>query len=115
MGSADRIAASVTPETSVREILTRYPSAEEVFERHGLLGCGGPNGPREPIAFFARVHHVEPAILLRELNEYVAEHSEVRPSASPRPPVAVVYPIFLVTSLIIAVLAGFTTGVVAIT
>ncbi|HEX5415968.1 MAG TPA: hypothetical protein VFZ25_09905, partial [Chloroflexota bacterium] len=115
MGQADRKVESVSFDTSVREILTRYPSAEDVFERHGLLGCGGPNGPREPIGFFARVHRVEPTILIQELNQHIAQHPAAAPAAAPRPPAVAVYPIFLVTSLTIAVLAGFTTGVVAIT
>ena len=99
---------------TVREILTSYPSAEAVFERHGLLGCGGPNGPREPIGFFARVHRVNPEVLLREVNDHLARAAS---GEMPRPksaPGMVVYPLFLVTSLLIAILAGFTTGIAAI-
>ena len=105
----------VGPGTSVREILTRYPSAEVVFERHGLLGCGGPNGPREPVGFFARVHQVDPNVLITELNAHIAEHPpDEKPGPTSKPP-TVVYPIFLVASLTIAILAGFTTGIVALT
>ena len=105
---------TINPGMSVREILTRFPSAEAVFEQHGLLGCGGPNGPREPVGFFARVHRVSPDLLIRELNEHLASQT-----TAPAPPVKsapgmVVYPIFLVTSLAIAIVAGFTTGVVAL-
>jgi hypothetical protein len=99
---------------TVREILTSYPSAEAVFERHGLLGCGGPNGPREPIGFFARVHRVDPKILLHELNDHLARVASVE---TPRPKNAtgmVVYPLFIASSLLIAILAGFTTGIAAI-
>lgn len=99
---------------SVREILTTYPSAEVIFERHGLLGCGGPNGPREPIGFFARVHRVDPETLLRELNEHLAQTTAPEPSRPSQAQATVVYPIFLATSLAIAILAGFTTGVVAL-
>jgi len=115
MSPRDQSVAAIGPETSIRDILTRYPSAEVVFERHGLLGCGGSQGPREPVGFFARVHHVDPEDLLRELNEHVARQPKALPMVATRPPVAVVYPIFLVTSLFIALFAGFTTGVVAIT
>lgn len=104
----------IGPGTSVRDILTRYPSAEAIFERHGLLGCGGPNGPREPIGFFARVHRVDPKVLLEELNEHVARASAAPRSVPAAPPAPAVYPIFLVTSLAIAILAGFTTGIVAL-
>jgi uncharacterized protein involved in response to NO len=105
----------IHPGSSVREILTRYPSAEAIFERHGLLGCGGPNGPREPVAFFARVHRVDPEVLLAELNAHVAGlvHQESTPAPERRHPRAI-YPLFLVTSLGVAILAGFTTGVIAL-
>lgn len=99
---------------SVREILTAYPSAEIVFERHGLLGCGGPNGPREPIGFFARVHRVDPDTLITELNEHLAQVADTEAPPARKPPPAAVYPLFLVTSLAIAILAGFTTGIVAL-
>lgn len=104
----------IRPETSVREILTRFPSAEAVFEQHGLLGCGGPNGPQEPVGFFARVHRVDPAVLLQELNEHVAHAAPVDPEKPSRAPAVVVYPLFMVLSLVIAIFAGFTTGIVAL-
>lgn len=103
----------IGPGTSVREILTRYPSAEAIFERHGLLGCGGPNGPREPVAFFARVHQVDPDVLLAELNHHASEHPPAEAQA-PLPTPPSVYPLFMITSMTIAILAGFTTGCVAI-
>ncbi len=105
----------IGPGTSVREIMTRYPAVESIFERHGLLGCGGPNGPQEPVAFFARVHQVDPEGLLAELNRYVAEHGPEAavPAAPPAQPRAV-YPYFLVTSLLVALLLGFTTGSLAL-
>jgi len=110
----------VTGEMSVREALRRYPEAERIFERHGLGGCGGPQGPLEPIAFFARVHKVEPDALLRELNEF-AEQSEALPRKSPvasAPPSAArprdIFPLFVKTSLAIALTAGFSLGTVMI-
>jgi hypothetical protein len=115
MGQGDRNVASASPETSVRDSLTRYPSAEQVFERHGLLGCGGPNAPQEPIGLFAGMHHVEPAVLVRELNAHLTTHPEGESLSAPGRPVTVVYRGFIVSSLIIAVVAGFTTGIAAIT
>jgi hypothetical protein len=58
--------------TSVRQVLSRYPSAAEVFERHGIMGCGGPEGPDEPLVFFALVHKVDPERLIDELREHIA-------------------------------------------
>ncbi len=100
---------------SVRGILTAFPSAEIIFEHHGLLGCGGPNGPREPIGFFARVHRVDPDTLIAELNEHLAQAAGAEAPAARNSAPAAVYPLFLATSLAIAILAGFTTGIVALT
>jgi NnrS protein len=58
----------VTAETSVAEVLSTVPEAREVFDRHGLKGCGGEHGPAEPLSFFATVHQVELNQLLDELN-----------------------------------------------
>ena len=106
---------SIGPGTSVREIMTRYPAAEGIFERHGLLGCGGPHGPREPVAFFARVHQVDPDLLLAELNTFASAQANegAKTVSRPEPPRAV-YPYFLITSLAVALLLGFTTGSLAL-
>ncbi|MGH2461781.1 MAG: DUF1858 domain-containing protein, partial [Chloroflexota bacterium] len=109
-----RVPPRVNAGMSVREILTSYPSAEAVFEHHGLLGCGGPDGPREPIGFFARVHRVNPESLLAELNAHLAQATAIAAPRVKNPQAAIVYPRFLVTSLLIAILAGFTTGIVAL-
>ncbi len=51
------------------EIIRQYPGCRKVFDRYGLLGCGGPEGPREPLWFFARAHRIPEDRLLRELEE----------------------------------------------
>ena len=80
---------TITPDTSVRDVLRRYPGARAVFETHGLLGCGGPNGPDEPLALFARAHEVDGEQLIRELHEATrggirAEKSPCRPAVNLR-------------------------------
>lgn len=113
--------ATIGPKMTVREVLTLYPEAEAVFDRHGLGGCGGPQGPVEPIGFFAVVHHVDPKVLVRELNEYVAG-LRLPTAAQPAVPVpapaeqavAAVYPYFLIASTAIAVAAGFSLGLWAL-
>jgi hypothetical protein len=57
--------------TSVREILRRFPSTRDVFERAGLMGCGGAQGPDEALDFFANVHHVPLEALKRSLRESI--------------------------------------------
>jgi len=58
----------ITENTSVAEVVKAVPGARRIFDRHGLHGCGGANGPSEPLSFFAAVHEVELTRLLEELN-----------------------------------------------
>ncbi|HEU5181115.1 MAG TPA: DUF542 domain-containing protein [Candidatus Polarisedimenticolia bacterium] len=62
----------IDPSMSVREVLAKFPATVVVFERHGLMGCGGAAGPAEPLGWFAKVHHVDPDTLLLELREAAA-------------------------------------------
>lgn len=52
----------------IREVIEKYPQTREIFRRNGLMECGGPKGPKEPIVFFARVHNVDLEQLLAELD-----------------------------------------------
>lgn len=63
------------------EILSRYPACRKVFDRYGLVGCGGPLGPQESVAFFARAHRVDETCLLAELKE--AARNSVLEGGSP--------------------------------
>lgn len=73
--------APITREMELPEILAQYPACRRVFDRYGLTGCGGPLGPREPVAFFARAHRVDETRLLAELNE-AARTSALQPGAA---------------------------------
>jgi hypothetical protein len=66
---------TITRETSVAEIVKACPSARQVFDRHGLRGCGGEHGPSEALEFFANVHQVDVDELVRELQAEV-EHPQ---------------------------------------
>lgn len=66
---------NITPETMLPDLLRRYPQARPVLDRYGLRGCGGPQGPAESIAYFARVHGVNEAQLLDELRSAAAGHA----------------------------------------
>ncbi|MBI4319495.1 MAG: DUF1858 domain-containing protein [Chloroflexi bacterium] len=98
---------------TVREVITRYPEAQMVFNKHGLTGCGGPKGPMEPISFFATVHNVDAEALLQELNE-VARAGASRTGATPQGggPQTEVYRAFVKTAIIVALTAGCTLGAV---
>lgn len=108
------MASPITARTTVREAVASYPGAERIFDKHGLTGCGGPDGPAEPIGFFAAVHHVDPQQLIAELNEYAASLDRTAPQ--PRAAVdaeAHTYRLFLTTSLALALSAGVTSGIAA--
>lgn len=106
----------ITLGTSVREVVSRYPGIVAIFERHGLMGCGGPDGPLEPIGFFARVHRLDPQALLAELNAYAQQ--QTRPAASLPMAAAArqrdAYPLPLATSFALALLVGFPLGMLVV-
>lgn len=61
------------------EMIRRYPGCRKILDRYGLLGCGGPEGPREPLWFFARAHRVPEKALLAELEE-AAQADRIQPA-----------------------------------
>lgn len=67
------MAEQVTGNDTVRDVIKKYPEAKMIFSKYGLMECGGPLGPKEPISFFATVHRVDPAKLLQEINELAAK------------------------------------------
>src|SRR5438067_4207278 len=110
---------SITEETSVREVLRHCPAARGIFERRGLGGCGGPEGPDEPIALFARAHEADPAAIVAEIRAVadrgagcLACEGDAPPQArQPAPPVEVAvsaesYRYFLRAGVLIGMLAG---------
>lgn len=74
----------ITEESCVRDVLAAHPSTLPVFVRYGLMGCGGAQGPIEPLGWFARVHDVDPARLLEELR--AAARAPASPAGEPVTP-----------------------------
>ncbi len=66
----------ITGNTSVTEIVKNCPNARRVFDRHGLRGCGGGNGPSESLSFFAAVHQADLGELRREINAELSSLSK---------------------------------------
>lgn len=62
---------------SVRDILKKFPQTRNIFDKHGLSGCGGEDGPAEPLSFFARVHQVDEDALLSELQAIIGSQQNV--------------------------------------
>lgn len=102
----------LTTNTTVREVMTRYPQTEQVFSKHGLTGCGGPRGPLEPLGFFATVHHVDPEVLLAELREAVASGPQAAAAPAPVVEQPDIYRMFVKTALAIVVTVGCTLGAI---
>jgi NnrS protein/Domain of unknown function (DUF1858) len=97
--------SDITMSTSVAEIVQRHPSARRVFDRYGLDGCGGKNGPRESLEFFARVHQVDAEELLEELREEI-----IHPSPVPAPyrasPADAIYRRFFKAGIVVVLSIG---------
>ncbi|HZT70418.1 MAG TPA: NnrS family protein [Terriglobia bacterium] len=66
----------ITASTSIREILQACPSARRIFDKHGLHGCGGENGPAESLEFFVSVHEADLGAILRDLNAELKKPQE---------------------------------------
>lgn len=77
------IRTGITKEMTVREILKMFPQARAVFDRYGMHGCGGAEGPEEPVSFFAEMHGLDTDDLLLELETAVAKSA--RPLTAPVP------------------------------
>jgi uncharacterized protein involved in response to NO len=59
----------ITGEMFIPDVIKRYPATRALLDHYGLQGCGGPQGPSEPLSWFARLHGVALDQLLRELNQ----------------------------------------------
>ncbi len=70
---APRPLPAIDDNMSVRAILAAYPQTAPVLARYGMTGCGGAQGPDEPLRWFALVHKVDPEKLKRELEEAIAQ------------------------------------------
>ena len=55
----------------VSDVSRQFPQCRPVFEKYGIAGCGGADGPPEPLFIFAAAHHVPLPELVSELNAAV--------------------------------------------
>ena len=85
----------ITAEMFLPDIVARYPATRAVLDRYGLHGCGGPQGPREQVGWFARLHGVNIEKLLSELNEAAAQTASDVPEFAPSIGDTIYRPFFL--------------------
>ena len=62
------MAEKITRENKLNEIITKYPATRAVFIKHGMPKYAG-RLPSENLEFFCRMHRVDIAQLLDELNK----------------------------------------------
>lgn len=102
----------VSPHRLLPELIREHPETRTVFDRHGLRGCGGRLGPHESVRFFARVHGVDEARLLAELERAIAAGGAGGwPDAMVAPRVAdVIYRRYFLGGIVLALTAGASWG-----
>lgn len=71
--------ATITKEMPIGEVVMRYPQTIEVFLRHGLMCIGCAVARFENIEQGARAHGIDVDLLMKDLNETVAEEPEGEP------------------------------------
>jgi uncharacterized protein involved in response to NO len=69
--AAEMADAIFSDSMTVRDVLAKWPATRPVFDRAGLMGCGGTQGPAERLDFFAHVHRVPLEPLKRALHETI--------------------------------------------
>src|SRR5262245_17403355 len=92
----------------IPDLLHAAPAARSVLDRYGLRGCGGPDGPAESLAYFARVHDVPLDQLLGELRHHL--HSSPAPTESPPRPEDSIYRPFFLSAIAVTLTAGAVWG-----
>ncbi|TAM84664.1 MAG: hypothetical protein EPN47_00685 [Acidobacteria bacterium] len=104
---------TITGSTSIVEILKICPSARRIFDQHGLHGCGGANGPAEPLEFFASVHEADLEALLRDLNAEMKDPQK-EPSGYQESLGDYIYRRFFKAGIVIMLSLGGLWGVIAL-
>ncbi len=102
----------VPPTMSIREMTRRFPATRPVLERYGLGDCGGPEGPEEPLAWFATVHRLPLDDFLRDVRAAAVSDASAAPPDPSAKPVSLFSPHFVAGSLFLTLTLGATTGMI---
>jgi hypothetical protein len=104
-----RTGGAVDLDGLVPDLLRAHPEARPVLDRHGLRGCGGPDGPHETLRYFARAHGVDERRIVAELEAAIADPAS---AGLPEPPGAAdaIYRRFFLGGIATVLTAGATWG-----
>lgn len=104
------VADTLSLDTMLPTLLTRYPHARRVFDRYGLSGCGGPAGPAESLRFFARTHGVDERQLLDQIRDAIAQPADAQPETVVPTLADTIYRWFFIGGIVVILTAGATWG-----
>lgn len=91
----------------IPDLLAGAPQVRPVLDRYGLRGCGGPLGPRESLAFFAKAHDVPIERLLHELRAGLRSAPLARPNEGfPVRPADAIYRPFFKAGIVVVLTLG---------
>jgi hypothetical protein len=105
-----RAADWIDGQVSIAELLRVAPQVRPVLDRYGLKGCGGPLGPAESLAFFARAHDVDLSRLLEELRAAAQQTSFALPLADAPSIGDTIYRPFFKAGMLVTLTLGATWG-----
>lgn len=96
----------IRPENTVKQIVERFPITRRIFDTYGIM-CGSNVLPDKPISFFAKMHNVNPAKLIDDLQKLIdGEAVSTNEVTITKPQTEHVYEIFVKTSIIIVLSTG---------
>lgn len=97
---------------TVKEVIEKFPVTRRVFETYGIM-CGGNILPDKPLSFFAKMHNIDPAKLINDLQTLIDQKDPSSDAAIiTKPQTEHVYEIFVRTAIIIVLSTGCLYGAI---
>jgi hypothetical protein len=110
-------AIEINERTELPRLFRTWPETRAVFNRYGLRGCGGEQGPAETVGFFAGTHGVELGQLIDQVRQVIRDplareqaRAQLADDARPRLADAIYRPFFL-AGLVVILTVGAAWGV----
>jgi hypothetical protein len=92
------------------DLFRAHPETRAVFDRYGLKGCGGTQGPAETIQFFSTTHGVEEARLLEEVREAIRRGPHPAAMTAAGSVADTIYRRYFTAGVLVVLTAGATWG-----